>query len=186
MNKNQHTFKIPFTLVALGFVLLHFIFLMFYFEPAISTPDANGYFAQAKRSLLPTFYIYTIAGVWLLQLVFKHHYYLAWAGAVTLLLITLWWGLPRSLRSMQHLKDHNAVLAKVTNMIEEHIKPGNIFTHDTALLGGLGMNSLAGRHLLELVELLVARIVHWLRILIISGVNFLFPSIFTEINRMTK
>lgn|GEM_PF-4555631 len=29
-------------------VVIHFVFLMSYFEPAISTPDANGYFAQAK------------------------------------------------------------------------------------------------------------------------------------------
>ena len=40
--------KINPSLLAALLVLVHFIFLMAYFEPAISTPDANGYFAQAK------------------------------------------------------------------------------------------------------------------------------------------
>ena len=30
-------------------VSAHFVFLMAFFEPAISTPDANGYFAQARH-----------------------------------------------------------------------------------------------------------------------------------------
>lgn len=35
--------------LALLLALFHFSFLMHYFEPAISTPDANGYFAQARH-----------------------------------------------------------------------------------------------------------------------------------------
>ncbi|MBT4484363.1 MAG: hypothetical protein HOC71_11885 [Candidatus Latescibacteria bacterium] len=40
--------KIPPSLLATLLVSVHFVFLLAYFEPAISTPDANGYFAQAK------------------------------------------------------------------------------------------------------------------------------------------
>ena len=36
------------SLIALLLILFHFVFLIIHFEPAISTPDANGYFAQAK------------------------------------------------------------------------------------------------------------------------------------------
>lgn len=43
MKKSKYYF-----LYALLLVILHFIFLMIYFEPAISTPDAQGYFTQAK------------------------------------------------------------------------------------------------------------------------------------------
>jgi len=81
---------------------------------------------QSMRFLLPTFYIYTIVGVRLLKLITRNHYRLAWADSVVLLLITVWWGLPQSLRSMQHLKDHNAVLSEVTDIIEKHIEPGSI------------------------------------------------------------
>lgn len=34
--------------IALVLTVIHFVFLMLFFKPAISTPDANGYFAQAK------------------------------------------------------------------------------------------------------------------------------------------
>ncbi|MCK4256434.1 hypothetical protein KAX35_06075, partial [candidate division WOR-3 bacterium] len=44
----QYRRKIPFTLLALLLILVHFVFLLIFFEPAISTPDAQGYFAQAR------------------------------------------------------------------------------------------------------------------------------------------
>src|SRR5438552_11210219 len=34
---------------ALILTVAHFVFLLHYFVPAISTPDANGYFAQARH-----------------------------------------------------------------------------------------------------------------------------------------
>ena len=43
MKKSNYYF-----LCALLLVIFHFILLMIYFEPAISTPDAQGYFTQAK------------------------------------------------------------------------------------------------------------------------------------------
>lgn len=81
---------------------------------------------QSMRFLLPTFYIYSIAAVWLLHLITINHYRLAWAVSIVLLLITVVWGLPSSLRSMQHLKSHNAVLAQVTSVLENHVKSGSI------------------------------------------------------------
>ncbi|MBN2089792.1 glycosyltransferase family 39 protein [candidate division KSB1 bacterium] len=35
-------------IIAFGCTIIHFIFLMSFFKPAISTPDAQGYFTQAK------------------------------------------------------------------------------------------------------------------------------------------
>ncbi|MBU4451074.1 MAG: glycosyltransferase family 39 protein [Actinobacteria bacterium] len=37
-----------FVLFAITLAILHFIFLSFFFEPAISTPDAQGYFTQGR------------------------------------------------------------------------------------------------------------------------------------------
>jgi hypothetical protein len=81
---------------------------------------------QSMRYLLPTFYIYTIAGVWFLRLLANNHYCSACSGSVVLLLITIWWGLPQSHRLIQHLKKQNAVLAQVTSILEKRVEPGSI------------------------------------------------------------
>ncbi|MFQ6036033.1 MAG: ArnT family glycosyltransferase, partial [Sedimentisphaerales bacterium] len=81
---------------------------------------------QSMRFLLPTFYIYTIASVWLLSVVCNNRYSSAFAASIVLLLITIVWGLPQSVRPMQHLKNNNAVLAKITNVVEKHVEPGSI------------------------------------------------------------
>ncbi len=81
---------------------------------------------QSMRYLLPTFYIYTITGVWLLYLVTKNHPLSAMISSAILILITISWGIPPSLQSMQHLKQHNGVLSKVTSQVEKHIEPGSI------------------------------------------------------------
>jgi len=81
---------------------------------------------QSMRYLLPTFYIYTIASVWLLSVVCNNRYPSALAASIVLLLITIVWGLPQSVRPMQHLKNDNAVLAKITDVVEKHVEPGSI------------------------------------------------------------
>lgn len=113
VRKNTWEKGILFTLLVIPITLLYMSYCW--------KPDP-----QSMRFLLPTFYIYTIAGVWLLRLVSKKHYYLAWTGSVVLLLITIVWGLPQSFRSMQHLKFQNAVLAKITGTIEKNVEPGSI------------------------------------------------------------
>lgn len=45
---DKQTDKRKFVLFAIILTTLHFIFLSFFFEPAISTPDAQGYFTQGK------------------------------------------------------------------------------------------------------------------------------------------
>jgi 4-amino-4-deoxy-L-arabinose transferase-like glycosyltransferase len=81
---------------------------------------------QSMRFLLPTFYIYTIAGVWLLSTVTANHRSSAWVSGVIVFLITTWWGLPQSCKAMEQLKSRNAALAQVTDVVEEHIEPGSI------------------------------------------------------------
>ncbi|OYD15135.1 hypothetical protein CH333_06475 [candidate division WOR-3 bacterium JGI_Cruoil_03_44_89] len=61
-----------------------------------------------------------------MRMVTGNHWSLAWAASAVILLITFWWGLPQSLRPLQHLKEHNAVLSKVTGVIEKRVEPGNI------------------------------------------------------------
>jgi hypothetical protein len=88
---------------------------------------------QSMRYLLPTFYIYTIASVWLLSVVCNNRYPSALAASIVLLLITIVWGLPQSVWAMQHLKNNNAVLAKITTVVEKHVEPGSIIISNEAI-----------------------------------------------------
>lgn len=103
-------------LFALIVVPITLLYVSYYWKPD----------PQSMRFLLPTFFIYTIAGLWFLYQLTKHHPPSAWAGAVVLFFITVFWGLPQSLRSMQNLKQQNAVLAHVTRAIDKNIEPGNV------------------------------------------------------------
>jgi hypothetical protein len=47
-NRMEKVFRNRFTLFALLLTIIHFSFLILHFAPAISTPDAQGYFCQAK------------------------------------------------------------------------------------------------------------------------------------------
>jgi len=82
--------------------------------------------AQSMRFLLPSFYVYTIASVWLLRELTQNHRPSVYVSSIILVLITAWWGLPPSVRSMQRLNEKNAVLAQVTRELEERVEPGSI------------------------------------------------------------
>lgn len=112
-SRDMHTQGVLFAMLVVPITLLY---MSYYWKPD----------PQSMRFLLPTFYVYTIAGIWLLRMVTNNRYCLSLAGSVVLLLITIVWGLPQSLLLMQHQKDHNAVLVEITGMIEEHVEPGSI------------------------------------------------------------
>jgi len=46
--KTENFFSSIPIIITLGLCIFHFIFLLYFFSPAISTPDAQGYFAQGK------------------------------------------------------------------------------------------------------------------------------------------
>jgi 4-amino-4-deoxy-L-arabinose transferase-like glycosyltransferase len=110
---------------------------------------------QSMRYLLPTFYIYTIAAVWLLQLAAGDSRLSAWASSIVLLIITILWGLQPSLRSMEHLRDQSAVLAKITSAVERSVEPGSILIANEAInqhLDFIGRWRLADGAILNLPE----------------------------------
>ncbi|MFQ5905930.1 MAG: ArnT family glycosyltransferase [bacterium] len=88
---------------------------------------------ESMRFLLPTFYAYTVGAVWLLKEVSSSRRLLAISGSVALLVITLVWGLPKSIRSMAHLRDNNAVLARVADAVQEHVEVGSIVMANEAI-----------------------------------------------------
>ncbi len=110
---------------------------------------------QSMRYLLPTFYIYTIATVWLLQLAAGDNRLSAWASSIVLLIITILWGLQPSLMSMERLRDQSAVIAKITSAVERNVEPGSILIANEAInqhLDFIGRWYLADGTILNLPE----------------------------------
>jgi 4-amino-4-deoxy-L-arabinose transferase-like glycosyltransferase len=80
----------------------------------------------AMRFLVPTLFIYAIAGVWLLSIVWRHHPRAGVAAAVVLLILTAAWGLAPSLRALERQRESDAVLATLTRVVKAEVEPGSI------------------------------------------------------------
>lgn len=93
------------------------------------------------RFLVPTFYIYALAGVWGLKMVAAQWKGGATALAAFLLLVHAGWGVPRAVVSMVTLKDANASLVSVEKTLNEYVTPNAIViapAHIQQHLDGLG------------------------------------------------
>ena len=85
----------------------------------------NSHPFATMRFLLPTFYIYSIAGILGLKIVGNRWKKPATVMTVTLLIVNTLWGAPQSLISMVIMKDANASLAAVKKVVSENVKPGS-------------------------------------------------------------
>jgi len=88
---------------------------------------------QSMRYLLPTFYIYTIAAVWLLRELSRVHRASALVGSVVVLAITMFWGVPPSVMSVGHLKALNGALSKITKVVQQNVEQGSIIVANEGL-----------------------------------------------------
>jgi len=87
----------------------------------------------SMRFLLPTFFVYAIAGVWFLRFSTEFQPRKAWNWSVILLLVTATWGLPLSILALHRIKRDNSMLATATRAIAEHIDPGSVVIADGGL-----------------------------------------------------
>jgi len=78
------------------------------------------------RFLLPTFYVYAVAGVWLLKIMADKWHRPMRAAIPMVVVITGAWGLPQSLMPLKFIKETNTTLVAITRIVEEHVKPGDI------------------------------------------------------------
>ncbi|MFC1535337.1 ArnT family glycosyltransferase, partial [Thermodesulfobacteriota bacterium] len=104
------------------------------------------------RFLLPTFYIYCIAGFWGLKIVGNRWKRTATATVITLLVVNTLWGAPQFLGSMLITKDANLSLAAVEREVSEKIKPGSIIIAPLQIqqhLDYLGQWRLVDEHVIE-------------------------------------
>jgi len=81
---------------------------------------------QSMRFLLPTFFIYTITGFWMLRVLVGHDRRMFLGTVLTLLALSAAWGIPLSLSALGHLKGTGSVLTDVTSMLEKNAEPGSI------------------------------------------------------------
>ena len=88
---------------------------------------------QSMRYLLPTFYVYAAAGVWLLSRLDRKHPLRVRAGCVLLVLGMGLWGLPQSFLKVRMLTSRNAALAQVTRELEAHVPAGRILVSPQGL-----------------------------------------------------
>lgn len=91
------------------------------------------YFSTSMRFLLPTFALYTIAAVWWLRLRAETEPQRARRWAMILLCLTLLWGLPYSIITLNRLKQDNDDLARVTRLVASRVEPGSVLIAQSGL-----------------------------------------------------
>ncbi|MBU4446522.1 glycosyltransferase family 39 protein [bacterium] len=89
---------------------------------------------QTMRFLLPTVPVYIISTVWILKILTKRNFRLGLSLSILIIIFTFIGGLPRSIRSMEHLKNNHAVLSKITEAVEKFIAPGNVLIANEGIL----------------------------------------------------
>lgn len=114
-NKNTLRQGILFVLLVFPTTLLY---LSYYFRLEYN-PFAT------MRFLIPTFYVYAIAAIWGLKIIIQRWKKTVISFTVLLLVVNTLWGIPQSLVSMVVVKDANASLCEIENVVNEHVKPGS-------------------------------------------------------------
>ena len=99
------------------------LYMSYYWAP-------GGRAAGTMRFLLPTFFLYTLAAVWLLRMLSHLSPRAALTAALVILVVHTAWGLPESLRTLDRQQKPAAVLASVTDLIRRHVAPGNLIIAD--------------------------------------------------------
>ena len=95
------------------------LYMSYYWAPQRMT-DAT------MRFLLPTFFIYAVAGLWCLKLLAESRLAGACAAAVVLVAVKACWGVPRSIETLSKFRETNAALSKVTDAVTEHVPAGSV------------------------------------------------------------
>lgn len=80
---------------------------------------------QSMRFLIPTFPLYTLAGIWMLSRLIQDRR-VAVGVSVVILVVMAAWGVPASHMAMRHLERDNGVLADITAKLEQRVPPGSV------------------------------------------------------------
>ncbi|MDP6039316.1 MAG: hypothetical protein QGG64_12255, partial [Candidatus Latescibacteria bacterium] len=78
------------------------------------------------RFLLPTFYLYVIAGMWGLKLMRDAMGQSVYVGVAAVMVVTVFWGYPQSAQTLARLEKTNGVLAAISQTVQEQVKSGEV------------------------------------------------------------
>jgi len=95
------------------------LYMAYYWAP-------NRMAGATLRFVMPTFFIYTIAAVWLLHVLAQRSRAGACVAAGALLAVAACVGVPLSLQRMSQFKLINGVLAKITHTLEGRVEDGSL------------------------------------------------------------
>ena len=87
----------------------------------------------AMRFLVPTFFIYTLAAVWLLAILAEVRARIALAAAVLLLVTYACWGLAGSKTALERQQPPARALATITDTLTQHVPAGNLIIAGNAI-----------------------------------------------------
>jgi len=85
---------------------------------------------KSLRFLLPTYYLYAMAGVWLLGVLVERLGRPALIGTIVVLGLSAVWGSSRSIENLAMQQDRNATLVRITQAVEQHVPAGSILLVD--------------------------------------------------------
>jgi hypothetical protein len=85
------------------------------------------------RFLLPTFFLYAVASVWLLRLLARRVCVRTSVLTGTLLVLQAWWGLPRSVQAMSKLQRLSMPLAELADVLQDTIPRGSLLIAPAAV-----------------------------------------------------
>src|SRR5207244_2904294 len=85
---------------------------------------------MSMRFLVPTFFIYGIAAVWLLKLLAESWRGPAIVASLVALLLTALAEVPQTRMQLQRLSDANRRLAQITDALKQHVPAGSIVLAD--------------------------------------------------------
>lgn len=81
---------------------------------------------QTLRYMIPTFPLYAIGTVWLLRLLTENRRGAAAVLSITILALTVLWGLPQSIQKMELLERRNKAVVDISNMLIENTEKGSV------------------------------------------------------------
>jgi len=108
-------------------VPLTLVYMSYYWAPG-HMPGAT------MRFLVPTFFFYTVAGLWLLKQLMPGRAAGVRAATIAVIALTVCWGIPSSIELMARDSHMNGALAKITQAVSTHVKPGSVIVSNQKIL----------------------------------------------------
>ena len=107
------------TLLALMVAPVTVLYMSYYWS-------GGGRAAGAMRFLVPTFFVYALAGVWLLSVLGESRRTAAVTAGLVLAAVAAAWGIPQSQQVLERSEGPARALVAITAVVEANVPPGSV------------------------------------------------------------